>query len=179
MKIRTYQADAINMTKQALADFDRVIAAIPTGGGKSTTYARFTQICIRNNKRVWFVVHKRELVQQFADRLKDQFGIPSGIIMSKVKGYPRRLVQVISIQTVRNRKGLIAPDVIIIDECHHATAKSYVSLIEKYPKAKIIGLTATPFRTGGKPLGNIFQKIVQPIKIRELIEQKYLVETKV
>ncbi|WP_291728699.1 DEAD/DEAH box helicase [Bernardetia sp.] len=178
IELREYQKQAIVQTKEALAQFDRVCAVMPTGAGKSTVFSRFVQICIRNKKRVLFFVHSKELVEQFAQCLIMQFDIPSGIIMSKIKPKPHRLVQVASVQTLVRRERPEA-DVVIIDECHRSKAKSYEKIISWYPKAKIIGLTATPFRADGKPLGEIYQNIVHPVKIRELMEMGYLVPTKV
>lgn len=165
-------------TKAALANHDRILAVLPTGAGKSTVFSRFVQICVRNRKRVLFFVHSRELVEQFAQRLMVQFEIPSGIILSGKPTNKKRAVQVASVQTLVRRE-LPPADVIIIDEAHRAKANTYTRILEKYQTAKVIGLTATPFRTDGKPLGDVFQKIIHPVKIGELIKMGFLVGTKV
>jgi superfamily II DNA or RNA helicase len=67
------------------------------------------------------------------------------------------------------------PDIIIIDECHHARAASYEKIINRYPNALLIGLTATPARTDGKGLGTLFSVIVNVISYPQLIEQGWLV----
>ncbi len=144
----------------------------------STICSAYIRKCLAANKRVLFFVHSKELVQQFALRLKNQFGIPSGIIMAGVTPFRNRPVQVASVQTLVRRK-LPPADIIFIDECHRSKAKTYLKIIEQYPKAIIVGLTATPFRGDGKGLGDIFDTIVQPVRIRELIKLGYLVPTKV
>lgn len=178
IELREYQKRAIARTKAALATHGRICVVMPTGAGKSTVFSRFVQICTRNGKRVLFFVHSKELVEQFAERLMGQFEIPSGIIMSGVASKPKRPVQVASVQTLVRRTRPDA-DVVIIDECHRSKAKSYEKILEWYPEAKVIGLTATPFRTDGKPLGDVYETIVHPVKIRELMEMGYLVPTRV
>ena len=93
--------------------------------------------------------------------------------------------QVASIQTLHARafRGqlmeLPSADLILVDECHHAPANSYRRIISAYPDAIIVGLTATPCRGDGRGLGGIFDAIIECPQVAELIEQKYLVRTKV
>jgi superfamily II DNA or RNA helicase len=80
----------------------------------------------------------------------------------------------------RRRRGLELANVkvIVIDEAHHATADTYQRLIALYPDAVIVGLTATPTRTDGKGLGDVFDDLIQAITYREAFEQGYLVRPK-
>ena len=48
-------------------------------------------------------------------------------------------------------------DLLIIDECHHAPAETYQQIIDAYPDAILLGLTATPCRGDGRGLGGIFE----------------------
>jgi superfamily II DNA or RNA helicase len=70
-------------------------------------------------------------------------------------------------------------DLIVIDEAHHAPAMTYQRIIEAYPEAKILGLTATPCRGDGRGLGGMFTKIVEAPQVAQLIERGCLVRTKV
>lgn len=154
----------------------RILWVFPTGGGKSTMASDVTKDCIKAGKRVLFMVHSKELVQQFAQRLRSQYRINSAIIMA---GHPTdysQPVQVASVQTLVRREAPKA-DLIFIDESHRAKANTYEKILAKYPGAIIVGLTATPFRTDGKGLGDIFEDIVHPVKIRELIDLGFLVPT--
>ena len=160
------------------AGYKAPIWCYPTGAGKSTVCSRFVKACVSNNKRVLFVVHKKELVQQFSDRLISQFGIPSGVIMAGVKPNYRYPVQVASLMSVIRRDSPDA-DVVIIDECHRANATSYKKILDQYPDAMLVGLTATPFRGDGKGLRGIFDTIVHPVTIKELIALGHLVGTTV
>lgn len=88
---------------------------------------------------------------------------------------PQAPIQVASIDTARG-KNLLPPDLIIIDECHRALAKSYRDLVAAYPNAVVLGLTATPYRADGKGLGELFEDIVPIASPRQLVELGFLVE---
>jgi superfamily II DNA or RNA helicase len=70
-------------------------------------------------------------------------------------------------------------DLVFIDECHRSLARSYVELLGHYPRAVIIGLTATPYRADGKGLGDMYDALVLVSSPRELIDHGYLVEPRV
>src|SRR5262249_8549268 len=95
------------------------------------------------------------------------------------------LVQVASIQTVWMRAkhaGKIDPppvDVLIVDECHHIVARTYRQIIESYPQAILLGLTATPCRGDGRGLGGVFGIMIECPQVRDLIRDGYLVKTRV
>ena len=144
--LRPYQIMAINGLYQAIKEgHKRIILALPTGGGKSTVTAAVVYECVKYKKKVGFIVHSKELVVQFAQRLWNQFGIRSGIIMSGVETTPAEPVQVSSLMTLVRRK-VPDCDIIFIDECHRSKANSYQKIIEQYPDAILVGLTATPLR---------------------------------
>jgi superfamily II DNA or RNA helicase len=94
-------------------------------------------------------------------------------------------VQVASIDTLRaralNRDVIALPlaDIIFIDEAHHARALTYERVIDAYPKAAVIGLTATPCRGDGRGLGNIFTKLIECPQVEELIGLGVLVRSRV
>jgi superfamily II DNA or RNA helicase len=118
---------------------------------------------IKKNKKVWFIVHRRELQSQAENTLK-RYGIP----LDNIKVW--------MIQTLVNKLDKIEeePDMIIYDECQHATSNTYLKIIKKYPNAYMLGLTATPCRLSGKPLGDIFETIVSEISAKQLIEMGFL-----
>jgi DNA repair protein RadD len=68
---------------------------------------------------------------------------------------------------------------VIVDECHHVVAQSYRSIIERYPDSILLGLTATPCRGDGRGLGSVFQTMIQCPQVGELVEQGFLVPTRV
>ena len=70
-------------------------------------------------------------------------------------------------------------DLLVIDECHHATANTYRKIIDAYPDATLLGLTATPCRGDGRGLGGIFDTLIECPQVAALIDQQYLVPTRV
>lgn len=179
IQLRDYQIRGIEQLNNAIRRGNkRICWVFATGAGKSTITASYVKMCVNARKNVLFFVHSKELVAQFAQRLYRQFGINSGIIMAGVKPNRQLPVQVASVQTLVRRQ-LPQADIIFIDEAHRSKAKTYQKVIDNYLNAIIVGLTATPFRTDGQGLGDIFETIVHPVKIRELIQKGFLVPTKV
>jgi superfamily II DNA or RNA helicase len=133
---------------------------------------------------VLVVAHRREIITQTSDKLHAN-GVRHGIIMAGVKSRPLNFVQVASIQTLwaravrRASMELPKVELLVIDECHHCPAKTYRKIVDAYPNAILLGLTATPCRGDGRGLGGIFEVIIECPQVAELIEQGYLVKTRV
>jgi superfamily II DNA or RNA helicase len=130
------------------------------------------------------LAHRRELISQASAKLF-AVGLDHGIIQA---GFPPRLgerVQVASIATLHARAirscsiDLPPADLVIVDEGHHATARTYRRLLEAYPEATVIGITATPTRSDGRGLGDIFEILIECQPVAELIAGGFLVGTKV
>jgi DNA repair protein RadD len=159
IKLREYQLETIKKVESSLESegVQRVLVVLPTGSGKTIIAAELIRRAVDHNDQVVFLAHRRELVHQCSEKL-EKFGVDHGIIMAGVAPSLIPDVQVGSVQTLtaRLRKGTIeAPkaDLLIFDEGHHCNAKTYLKLIESYPRAKVLGLTATPIRGDGKGLG--------------------------
>ncbi len=162
-----------------LAGHRRPLLVLPTGGGKTVVAARIIAGAVERGRRIIFIAHRKELIDQASAKL-DASGIDHGIIMaSHWRRRPDAPVQVASIATLINRDLQHPPDLIFIDECHRARAASYQSILEAYPAAFAIGLTATPIRSDGKGLGNLFDRIVQGPSVAHLTEQGFLVPARV
>lgn len=143
--LRDYQTRAV---ESAIAVLDRnPILAMPTGSGKTVTGVA---LCNRVAARTLWVAHRRELIHQAAQAIEDAGGRP-GLILSGERPDPSAPFQVASVQTLA-RRSLPEADLLVIDEAHHAAAKSYAPLTAKYPRR--VGLTATPFRLDGKGLAS-------------------------
>jgi superfamily II DNA or RNA helicase len=131
---------------------------------------------VEKRRRVLFLAHRRELIDQCAAKLDEAGVLHHGVILSghaKARA-PQAPVQVASIQTLIRRELPLA-DLVIIDEAHRALAKSYQHLLANYPHAKIIGLTATPERLDGKGLADLFDAMVVVATIPDLINEGFLV----
>ena len=180
---RPYQSAAIARLRQNFArGVRRQLLVAPTGAGKTTIAAIMIDAARRKQKRIWFLAHRKELIDQCSARLDDH-GVDHGVIQSgHYRLKPWLAVQIVSVQTVV-RKGrlqsLEAPDLIIVDEAHRAAAKSYLDVFAAYPDAAVIGLTATPWRLDGKPLGDRFDDLVLVAKPQELIDLGFLLSPRV
>ena len=143
-----------------------VMVQMPTGTGKTHLLAAIVREFLRGSgSRVWIVAHRRELVDQIEETVS-RHG------MSKEDGR----VRVMSIQWLsRNRKDMYEePDLIVIDEAHHALAETYRILWEKYPEARKLGMTATPCRLNGKGFTDLFDSLITSWTVAEFIGKGWL-----
>ena len=143
-----------------------VMVQMPTGTGKTHLLAAIVREFLRGSgSRVWIVAHRRELVDQIEETVS-RHG------MSKEDGR----VRVMSIQWLsRNRKDMYEePDLIVIDEAHHALAETYRILWEKYPEARKLGMTATPCRLNGKGFTDLFNSLITSWTVAEFIGKGWL-----
>jgi DNA repair protein RadD len=184
-QLRDYQIDVVRRVESEIASGDhRLCLVAPTGSGKTVIAAAIIKKAVVRGEKIVFVGHRRELTEQTSRRLHDQ-GVDHGIIQAGFPGRPGAPVQVCSIQTlharaVRSRAIDLPPaDWLFVDEAHHARARTYERLIAAYPKAVLIGLTATPCRGDGRGLGNIFNLLVECPSVAELTRDKFLVPARI
>jgi len=176
MELRDYQKEAITQLRQSIGMGNkRPILKLPTGSGKTVIAGEIIRRAVEKGKRVAFVVDRLTLIDQ-ASRHLNEVGIDHGIIQAD---HPKtdwsKPVQVISVQTLIRRKKPYEFDIAINDEAH-VVFGSYVKLMEKWNNIPFIGLSATPYTKG---LGNIYDDLVAPISIQELIAQGFLVDADV
>ena len=153
LQLRDYQSRAVENVVAAIQR--RPILVAPTGSGKTQVA---TSIIERLGVPTLWLAHRKELIDQAAQRLTAH-GVSAGIIMAGCPTAPLARVQVASVQTLVRREKPPA-QLLVFDEAHHATADSYQSILDAYPDAKIVGLTATPFRLDGRGLGDLFGELV-------------------
>jgi superfamily II DNA or RNA helicase len=183
-ELRPYQIEvAAEFERLVTLDRHRVIVVAPTGSGKTVIACA---IIAATPRRVLVVSHRREIVKQTSDKLTAA-GVPHGVIQAgeEKKLRPMAAVQVASIQTLHARairsSTMLMPlaDLVIIDEAHHACAATYGRILEAYPDAIVLGLTATPCRGDGRGLGGIFETMIECPQVAELIGGGYLVKARV
>lgn len=150
----------------------RLLIQCPTGGGKTVLASFITKSHLANVKgaRVRFIAHRDFLIDQTAGTFGkldiDHSFIAQGRWMNDWSA-----VHVCMVQTTRNRlKKLTEPTLVIWDECHHLAAASWAAIMEAWPNATHIGLSATPVRLDGKGLDAFFDDMVLGPSVAELIK---------
>jgi len=178
MQLRPYQEAAVADLRLAYATGHRApLLVMPTGAGKTQVFTYITAAMAQRGRRVTILVHRRELIAQ-ASRKLDQAGVTHGIIAA---GTPatNAPIQVASVQTlVRRLEETPSPDLIIIDEAHHAAAGSWGKILDHWPDALRLGVTATPARLDGRGLRDNFDLIVHGPTVSDLTAAGYLAPSK-
>ncbi len=185
VSLRPYQEAAIQGVRDAFRAGHRApLLVAPTGAGKTVMFGYVAAQSAANGKRVLILAHRKELIRQ-ASRKLDDASVTHGII---APGHTptRDLVQVASVQTLGRRltdPRYSAPDLIVVDEAHHAVAGQWRDIVTAYPAARILGVTATPERLDGKGLGieagGIFDQIVIGPAVSDLIAGGFLTPSRI
>lgn len=173
MNLRPYQLDAIESIRAAYRDgFVAPLLVLPTGGGKTVVFNYIAEQTASRNKRVLILVHRVELLRQTIDKLP----VRCGIISPEFTPDNTQLIQVASVQTLVRRltHPMHAPDLIIIDEAHHTTAGSWRKILDAFPKARRLGVTATPCRADGDGLQDYFDLLIEGGNTADLIDEGWL-----
>ena len=149
IKLFDYQEDMVKRVQEAFRHHDSVMVQMPTETGKTHVLAAIVEMYLKKN--VWVVAHRRELVSQIKDTLARFF-----------PDLDPEKIQVTSIQWLSRHYREIKekPSLIVIDEAHHALAETYAEVMNTYPKAKKLGLTATPYRMNGKGFTDLFDVLL-------------------
>ena len=163
--LRDYQIDICSRVSEAFEHHRSVMVQMPTGTGKTMVLAELVKQLMMKDEgvRILIVAHRRELIGQIKATIK------------RMK-MDSRNITVESIQTISRRIATIefAPSLVVIDEAHHALAKTYKMMWETWPDAKFLGLTATPCRLNGKGFTDLFDVLVQSWDIPTFIKEKWL-----
>jgi DNA repair protein RadD len=168
---RPYQLDLVARARAAFTNANAVLAVLPTGGGKTVVGSMVVSGALGRGRRVLWLAHRRELIRQAASRLPGEIGV----VMAGDRERPLAPVQVASIDTLLERDVYPTAELLVYDEAHHIVAATSRRLLERYPSAKVLGLTATPQRADKTGLGNVFDAMVQGPSVAELMADGHLV----
>ena len=170
IKLFDYQEDMKERIEKALRLHQSVMAQMPTGTGKTYLLTAVIDSFVSNNpkEKVWIVAHRRELVSQIDETVRKFHSYSASNTTSLLSS-----VKAMSIQWLMRHYDEIEeePGMIVIDEAHHALAKTYKEMWERFPKAKFLGLTATPCRLNGKGFTDLFDVLVQSWGVPEFISK--------
>lgn len=185
MELRDYQLQA----KEAIFNewnngIKKTLLVLPTGCGKTIVFAKVTEDCVREGRRVLILAHRGELLEQAADKINKA----TGLMCSTEKAEESCLgswfrVVVGSVQTLMRDKRLNKFandyfDTIIIDEAHHCLSDSYQKVLEHFSEANVLGVTATPDRGDMRNLGSYFESLAYEYTLPKAIKSGYLTPIK-
>ena len=194
--LRDYQIEICEKVNEAFKAHRSVMMQMPTGTGKTVVLASLVQQYLnldlnfddnRNNLnnsklysksyqhcQVLIVAHRIELIEQTGAFLS-HFGIDYGVIAGGKWPTVFKRVMVASVQTLSKNLDIdLAPSLVVIDEAHHALAKTYQMLWTAWPEAKFLGLTATPYRMSGDGFTDLFEVLVDSWSVKRFIADGWL-----
>lgn len=153
---RPHQTKTIAELRDAMRTHRRVLVCLPTGAGKTLVAGELVRSAASKGAGTLTIAHREELVKQLARAISEQAGIAPAHVWQYGCDYSRPHT-VGMVATLANAAPLqAAPRLIIIDEAHHAITATYRKVLDMYPDAYVVGLTATPERLDGRGLGTAF-----------------------
>ena len=178
--LRHDQAELISRVRAAYAPSVRsVLMQAACGWGKTVVFSWLAGQITERGKRVVIIVHRDELLDQVS-RTLTEFNVSHGFIAAGRYFQDHRQVYVASVFTLAKRvRSILPPDLVIIDEAHHAVAGSWARTLEAWPLARVLGVTATPERMDGAGLRPPFDALVEGPPVRDLINAGHLSDYKV
>lgn len=181
MKLFDYQSECVdNLRTRFKHGYRRPLLCLPVGGGKTVIFSFITSCAVERGNRVYIIAHRKELLDQIS-RTLIAFNVSHGFIAAGEPYQSDRQVQVCSAQTLVRRLDQVSdPDLIIIDEAHHCTdGNTWGKILKRFSDARILGVTATPIRQSGEPLGAVFDSVVYGPSVQDLISAGRLSDYKI
>lgn len=181
MELRPYQVEAVDGVFSKFEEHRSTLLVLPTGCGKTICFAVVAEQ-FRPSGRVLVLAHREELITQAVDKITRATALRCGI--ERAESHVERLfmpdVTVATVQTLarKARRESFDPDafgLVIVDEAHHAIADTYRGILDYFAAAKVLGVTATPDRSDGEAMGQVFESVAFVYEIRDAIEQGFLV----
>ena len=200
IRLYDYQAEMKERIEAAFRSYQSVMVQMPTGTGKTILLAEVvkseerrvknpdgekSEKLKKENPCVWLVVHRRELVEQIKETLEASLNVKCEMLNvkrgkpldSSLFPFPFSLnTRVFSIQWLSRHYQEMeeSPSLIVIDEAHHAVAKTYKEVMEAFPESKKLGLTATPCRLNRRGFTDLFDVLLQSWSAKKFIADGWL-----
>lgn len=177
--LRDYQQELFDKVFNSWgAGARRLLAQLPTGGGKTVIVAAIADQFTRRGEGVLFLAHREELLLQAKEKLEAVTGLLAGLIKAGYPTEPEHSIQIASVQSLIRRNHWFEAGLVVVDEAHHSPSATYTKLLERYPNAYILGVTATPARSDGQGFTSQFDELILGRSVRELIVSGYLCDFK-
>jgi superfamily II DNA or RNA helicase len=182
VKLRDYQREAKRECMRALEHNRSALVAMPTGSGKTVTFADLVRTGVEHGRRILVLAHREELLDQAAEKIALVAGCPVAIEQgSRKEAGSDDPVVIASVFSMIRRLDRFPPDafdLVIVDEAHRSLAQTYRDLLEHFAGAKILGFTATPNRGDEKALAQVFDVVAYDMTIGDAIGLGWLVPIK-
>jgi DNA repair protein RadD len=176
--LRPHQSRALPEIEAAHREVKRICAVMPTGAGKSVLARVWAARRLSDTGPGLVLAHRKELLKQIRDHLAKE-GIDAGIVSPEFPSEPWKKVQCASLDTLVARGEVPEAKWVIWDECHHSAAETWLPVLQAQPDALVLGLTATPQRSDGKPLGDIYERMVVGAQYSELLKAGLLIPCRI
>jgi len=184
-QLRPYQVEAVNNVLTDLRTNKMVAVVMPCGAGKTLCMCHVANEVLKSNSKDSVVImsHLSILIKQTGAVMKDNYGVGYGILKATEIPKPSDRLVLTTMQSFKSLDKIMmwggGPTVklLICDEAHYLGTNSYNNILAKFPNAKVLAVTATPFRKN-KLMSNMFDKVSFTISTQEMIDQGYLVPPK-
>ena len=180
MELRPYQQEAKEAVFDEWEKVSKTLVVLPTGCGKTIVFAKIAEECVRRGKRVLILAHRGELLEQASDKIARATGLRCAVEKAEESclGSWYRIT-VGSVQSMQREKRLARFsesyfETIIIDEAHHCISDGYQKVLQHFPDAKVLGVTATPVRGDLQNLGQYFETLAYEYTLPKAIKEGYL-----
>ena len=169
MNLRPYQKEAVEAIRAGWNEWQRELLVLPTGCGKTVV---FNTVAQERPGNVLILAHRDELIEQARDKYQRMFNELPGKIKAAETDLKR--VTVGSVQTMARRDYTGLFQTVIVDEAHHSISDSYQTVLNQFPNAKVLGVTATPDRGDKKSLARYYDGIAYEYSLRSAVADGYL-----
>lgn len=181
MELRPYQQESkAAVFEEWNKGIRRTLLVLPTGCGKTIVFAKITEDCVRNGKRVLILAHRGELLNQAADKIAQATGLNCAVEKAESSCLDSWFrITVGSVQSLMREKRLnLFPkdyfDTVIVDEAHHCVSDGYQRVLQYFSDAKVLGVTATPDRGDMRNLGSYFESLAYEYTLPKAIREGFL-----
>lgn len=183
--LRPYQEEARDaVLREWEQGHRRTLLVLPTGCGKTVVFSDVAKHQADKGDRILVMAHRGELLSQAAEKLKSVAGLDSVLEKAGSTGLGSPApVTVGSVQTLCREKRLARfPEnyfgTVIVDEAHHALSESYRRVLDHFPGANVLGVTATPDRGDRRSLGRFFDSLAYEYPMNKAIQDGFLCPVK-